>query len=99
MTEAEICIAEGKKVLLDMFESIEVGKTYSFELKLRLWSEISRRVNYEVLAKKKHDDWSYSVFCRGECGGVIYHWISPRWSNFSERISAVHPLVENSKSV
>ena len=95
MTEAEICIAQGKKALLDIFDSIEVGKTYSFELKLRLNSTFSRRKNYEVLSKKKHDDWSYSVFCRAECGGVIYHWIVPQYSSISERISAVYPVEES----
>lgn len=92
MTEAEECIANGMKVLLDLFDSAEVGHTYSFGISGR-YSSYEHHKIYIVIDKKKHNDWSYSLLLRGECGGVIYRWIVPIWSSqFSERIISITPI-------
>lgn len=77
-----------------LYDSLEVGKLYRFGLTGRHMTAVWRSKVYEVLSKKVHNDYDYSIFCRGlddkGCPGVIYHWISTSHSIFSERlVSAV----------
>jgi hypothetical protein len=76
-----------------VFDLIEVGRFYKFELAGRYMEKTWRSKVYRVLSKRKHHDWAYSVLCQGlDSKGneaVIYHWIVPSSATMSEHIRAV----------
>lgn len=79
---------------LDIYNKIEVGKTYVFDLGRAQSTLKWRSKKYEVLEKKKDRPWTYRILCRSNTG-VIYHWIvSDSCTSFSERILDVN-LVED----
>lgn len=77
--------------LEQLFDSVTTGKEYLIGSALSYSYDVATTTLYKVLDKKKHSEYSYSLFC--QCvnqGGVIYLWIVPKWdNNFSLRVVSV----------
>lgn len=67
-------IVKGIKALRYIFDSLEVGKVYDFEVGKGIKPWATRR--YRVKEKYVRGEWSYCVLCEGVDGrGIIYLWI------------------------
>lgn len=89
MHPALVTLAEQHKALYD---SVEIGKSYLFNLTGSGMDKPWRSETYKVLGKKKHTEFTYSILCEGEGGGVIYHWIDHCHTTLSERILSIQPV-------
>lgn len=74
----------------ELFDKVQIGCLYQIDTGLR-WNSalVSSRLMY-LMDKRKHTDYSYSLFLKGfrsGTPGVIYLWLVPNWnSNFIEHI-------------
>lgn len=74
MTPADKFIADVTKRLKDLYDVVEVDKTYKLGIAGQGCPIYYQE--YKVFSKTRHSEWSYALGCKSD-KGVIYGWIRP----------------------